>query len=147
MLKRCYDPEHHNYAYYGGRGITVCDRWFEFEYFVEDILEFIGPKPEGHTLDRIDNSKGYCARNVQWATMIVQNNNRREIKAPRQRGTNYRGVTLHAGKWVAKGSHRGPIYLGRHDTPEDAARAYDTWALQEFGPEYKGFNFPRNVGR
>ena len=74
MMARCYNKGHKYYEYYGGRGIGVCERWRKgLKYFVEDM----GPRPEGHTLDRIDNDKGYFPGNCRWATMEQQCQNRR----------------------------------------------------------------------
>ena len=73
FLRRCYKPRHKSYKDYGGRGITVCDRWLEsFENFYADM----GDRPEGYTLDRIDNDKGYEPGNCRWATIKEQNRNR-----------------------------------------------------------------------
>lgn len=75
MKKRCYTPGHGSYAYYGGRGITVCERWREsFSAFLEDV----GPRPTpNHSLDRIDNNGNYEPSNVRWATASEQMANRR----------------------------------------------------------------------
>lgn len=74
MKQRCTNPKHDAYADYGGRGITVCERWAKsFSAFVDDV----GPRPAGTTLDRRDNSKGYEPGNVRWATSAEQNRNNR----------------------------------------------------------------------
>jgi hypothetical protein len=74
MLQRCENPNHHSYRNYGGRGITVCERWHKFENMLEDIGE---PPHAKATLDRIDNNRGYEPGNTRWVTIKVQNRNRR----------------------------------------------------------------------
>jgi hypothetical protein len=74
MKERCYSRSHKSYKDYGGRGITVCDRWVEsFHNFLEDM----GERPEGMTLDRERNNEGYCKENCRWATQKQQGNNQR----------------------------------------------------------------------
>lgn len=73
MRGRCSNPNHRQYADYGRRGITVCDRWQTFANFEADM----GQRPEGLSLDRRDNSKGYGPDNCRWATRTEQNSNRR----------------------------------------------------------------------
>lgn len=75
MIQRCTNQSHKAYSYYGGRGITVCERWLNsFEAFYEDM----GPRPSPeHSIDREENNKGYYKDNCRWATLIEQNNNRR----------------------------------------------------------------------
>jgi hypothetical protein len=72
MIQRCRDQRHRYYKNYGGRGITVCDRWLNFENFFEDM----GPQPDGMTIEREDNNKGYEPGNCKWATRAIQNRNK-----------------------------------------------------------------------
>jgi hypothetical protein len=73
MKARCSDENKEFYKYYGGRGIAVCDRWKDFENFYADM----GDRPEGLSLDRIDNNKGYSPDNCRWATNLQQRRNTR----------------------------------------------------------------------
>lgn len=76
MIRRCTDPKNHAYKDYGGRGISVCDRWRSFDNFFADM----GEKPAGASLDRIDNNLGYSPENCRWATWKTQHRNRRTNK-------------------------------------------------------------------
>jgi len=74
MLGRCLVVTHTSYAYYGGRGITVCERWrVDFLNFLEDM----GEAAAGLSLDRIDNSGNYTKDNCRWTTWHIQMKNRR----------------------------------------------------------------------
>jgi hypothetical protein len=76
MLQRCTNPMAAGYQNYGGRGITVCARWFDFVNFYLDM----GERPEGLTLDRINNDGDYKPSNCRWATRSEQQMNRRRPK-------------------------------------------------------------------
>lgn len=86
MISRCYDPNNCSYNEYGARGITVVDHWLESPewFFIE-----MGLAPDGLSLDRIDNMKGYSPENCRWATDYVQSNNRREYKQHEVRSSSW----------------------------------------------------------
>lgn len=75
MISRCYHPSATSYKNYGGKGITVCDRWRSFDKFFDDM----GPRPPGKSLDRFPNYNGnYEPGNCRWATAKEQNQNQRK---------------------------------------------------------------------
>lgn len=76
MWSRCTNPKHVGWKSYGGRGIKVCRRWQKFENFLADM----GPKPEGLTIERRNNERGYSPTNCCWATQAEQNRNKRPRK-------------------------------------------------------------------
>jgi hypothetical protein len=95
MKSRCSNQNYTDYKNYGGRGITVCDEWNNsFEQFYADM----GPRPSmKHTLDRIDNSKGYSPDNCKWSTRSEQNRNHR-----RNRLLTYGAETMNVIDWARK---------------------------------------------
>lgn len=106
MKDRCGNPRNLSYKNYGKRGITVCDRWLEFENFYADM----GDCPKGHTLERIDNGGNYEPSNCRWATYIEQGRNRRVRSDNKSRVS---GVTRESNRWkVTITVDRVRLYLG-----------------------------------
>ncbi len=92
IKERCYQPSSSQYARYGGRGITMCDRWkHSFEAFLADM----GERPDNLSIDRIDNDGPYSPENCRWATTKQQANNRRS-----NRRLAFGGVSLTVSEWA-----------------------------------------------
>jgi hypothetical protein len=90
MLGRCRNPNYHQFADYGGRGIRVCERWKSYKNFAADM----GPRPPGMTLDRISNDGNYEPGNCRWATRREQQRNRRKAVYVTIDGQRYRAIEL-----------------------------------------------------
>lgn len=93
MIQRCENSGIPTYAHYGGRGITVCARWHEFEKFFADM----GDAPLGKTIERRDNNKGYSPKNCLWATVAEQCRNRRTTRL-----ITWHGETLCIADWAKR---------------------------------------------
>ena len=93
MLSRCANPLHSNFRYYGGRGITVCERWHDFAAFLEDM----GERPDGYVLDRIDNDLGYEPSNCRWITAGESVNHKRNSVV-----LEHNGERLTIAQWARK---------------------------------------------
>jgi len=94
IKSRCYNKNNKSYQSYGARGITVCDRWLGKDGF-KNFMDDMGVKPTpNHTLDRIDNNKGYTPDNCRWATYTDQLNNRRNSRL-----IEYMGKTQTLAEW------------------------------------------------
>lgn len=93
MHERCECRTHRAYGYYGARGISVCDRWRDFNNFVSDM----GHPLKGYSLDRIDNNKGYSPENCRWATRLEQQNNTRATHL-----VEHDGEVLSISQWAKK---------------------------------------------
>ncbi len=106
MVRRCNDPNVAGYHNYGGRGITVAPCWLGDTGF-QNFLSHVGRKPSPqHTLDRIDNSKGYEPGNVRWATRTQQARNTR-----RNRFLTHVGRTQTVKEWAIElGVHPDALY-------------------------------------
>lgn len=74
MKQRCLNPNSQHYSYYGGRGISIDEKWLKFDNFYADM----GDPPKGLTLDRINNDGNYCKENCRWASRSEQNKNKRQ---------------------------------------------------------------------
>jgi len=97
MKNRCLNKNNKNYADYGGRGITVCERWLTFENFYADM----GNAPLGLTLDRYpNNDRNYEPGNCRWATRKEQSNNQRVSKTAKL--ITYQGETLPLAQWAKR---------------------------------------------
>lgn len=90
---RCFNRNNIGYANYGGRGITMSERWVtDFTAFLADV----GPKPSrSHSIERLDNDRGYEPGNCVWATRSEQSKNRRNV-----RYYTYQGATLCLADWA-----------------------------------------------
>ena len=101
MIQRCTNKNNVNYHNYGGRGITVCDRWRDsamgerngFDNFVDDM----GECPTGLTLERVDNNAGYSPENCKWATWEEQAANKRQNGGFPIKSTSLRQRSIAAG--------------------------------------------------
>ena len=77
MKNRCNNPNDKDYPKYGGRGIDMNTEWLDVRIYVKDIESNLGKRPEGMTVDRIDNDKGYYIENLRYADAFQQNLNKR----------------------------------------------------------------------
>lgn len=91
MRARCLRKSHHAYASYGGRGITICERWNSFKSFLADM----GERPLGTSLDRIDTNGNYSKENCRWASALAQQSNKRNA-----RKITYNGKTQGVAAWA-----------------------------------------------
>lgn len=134
MLERCRNPNNKKYAYYGGRGVSVCARWDKerggsFKNFKMDM----GDPPAGLTLERKDVNKDYSPDNCEWADYGKQNYNQRK-KASNTSGRTGVSWRPAKGKWRARISFNGDeICLGHFLSFEEAVAARQTAELNYYG--------------
>jgi len=123
MIKRCYNPKYKRYFAYGGRGISVCKEWREsYDNFFKDM----GDKPDGYTIERINNDGNYEPSNCKWATPKEQAQNRRP-----NRNIMFNGKTQNISQWCQELgiSHSA---LAKRLRTWDLATALTTKRLEQF---------------
>lgn len=134
MKKRCYDKNYGAYKNYGNRGITVCERWLHsFSNFYADM----GDRPEGYSLDRINNNGNYEPTNCRWADKLTQSTNKRPSLVGR---SGVRGVrrTDRKNPWSAHiNFNKRYIHLGSYPTLTAATKARKKAEVVYFGSELK----------
>ena len=137
MKRRCLDPKHKAYKYYGGKGVKFDPSWESFEGFLKDM----GERPEGLTLDRIDSEGDYCRENCRWATSSIQAHN----KTVSDTSSQYKGVSWNRSVGKFQAYIRDPEstsfkeHLGWFDCERLAASAYNAKAIEYYG-EFASLN-------
>lgn len=114
MLQRCNNPKSQKFKRYGGRGIRVSHEWHLFANFISDL----GERPDGFSLDRIDNNGNYCKENCRWASPITQSHNREN-----NRMINFRGESMCISEWARHTGLSVPTLTGRINAGWDIERA------------------------
>jgi hypothetical protein len=118
MVRRCTNPRDHRFPYYGGRGSGVSARWrHDFMAFFADL----GPRPSpGHSIDRLDNARGYEPGNCRWATRSQQQRNK-----PRRANAVGACYLRRNDRWQARiNIHARAVFLGTFKSKEEAMAAY-----------------------
>lgn len=130
MNRRCGNSSHRAYKNYGGRGITVCQRWREsFESFLEDM----GERPLNMQIDRINNNEGYYPENCRWATASENNFNRR-TQENNKSGKSGVCWNKKRNKWCVQIVKDNKNYfLGRFENFDEAVKARKQAELSFFG--------------
>lgn len=124
IKERCYNKDHIQYNDYGGRGITICDEWFDPKVFIEWALPLW---KKGLYLDRQGNDGNYCPENCRFVTPKESAHNTRLLRKDNTSG--YRGVSFQNRKWIAYININGKRkHLGSFDSPRLAALRYDVEA-------------------
>ena len=107
MIDRCENPNTKYFEHYGGRGISVCKSWHNFWNFVS-WSESIGGRPEGYSIDRINNDGDYCPENCRWANYDTQLNN-----TSRNIYVTFQGVTKTVKQWADEKNMNHQTLLNR----------------------------------
>ena len=120
---RCHNPDHPKYPAYGGRGIQMCEEWREdVAAFVAYINSALGPRPDGCSLDRIDNDGHYAPGNLKWSTSFQQANNKRTNRFVTYR--HGRHTVAEFSRMIGKGPKGVLRSLNRGKSPEQIAELY-----------------------
>jgi hypothetical protein len=127
MIQRCTNPRAKKFADYGGRGITVCERWRDFTNFLADM----GERPDGMELDRIDNDGPYSPENCRYATRAQQTRNKRN-----NRLVTFNGETLCLMDWSARTGISFPNLRYRIESGWSAEKALTTPGGRGGTPEH-----------
>ena len=132
IIFRCLDTKHKAYANYGGRGITVSKEFYDITVFIKYIESLPNYGLKDYSIDRIDNDKGYEKGNLRWASIGIQQRNRRLIQKNNTSG--YRGVTIDKQKSYLRYRARTKVNktdksLGTYNTAIEAAKAYDNYII------------------
>ena len=139
MMERCYNMSKVEYKNYGGRCISVCERWHNIENFIEDMVPSF---EEGLTLDRINVDGNYEPDNCRWADKSTQTQNTRRLRSTNKSG--YRGVSWdkRVCKWRVQIAVNNKVkHLGCFTTPEEAARVYDQYIIDNNLEHTKNFDY------
>lgn len=136
--ERCYRVRHDKFPDYGGRGITMCERWARFENFLADM----GVRPSlKHSLDRIDSNGNYEPSNCRWATMKEQRNNARNTIY-----LEYDGRVQAAGMWAQEYGIKHRAFMSRIDRGWPMERALLAPVKQQHGGKRPRIETPVNSG-
>ncbi len=126
MKARCLNRANISYSRYGGRGITVCDRWLSFDNFLEDM----GHRPPAMQLDRINNAGNYQPGNCRWASRKQQCRNKST-----NRLLSYKGQTKLLREWCEETGIHYSTAKNRLDRGYTLARALASGHVLKNGPK------------
>ena len=140
MKTRCYNPNYDKYAYYGGKGIKICDEWLKSFPAFESWALSLGWNKD-LTIDRIDNNKDYCPENCRLATRKQQVQTRGIFK---NNTSGYKGIWYYKkmSKWQAK---VGRVYLGCYKTQKEALDIINKYIIDN-GLDYPIQEYKGEIG-
>ena len=129
MLSRCSNPSNKRYEQYGLKGIKVSEDFKNIATYINYVENLPNAFKDNYSVDRINNSEGYRAGNLRWASKFIQNQNTTKLQVNNTSG--YRGVTqLPSGNWQARIVANGKrTALGTFQHPWTAAYVYDSYVI------------------